>query len=298
MRKVRSEFPEDPGVRSLLRGPFLCFKLSSEKARPGFKVIYDCQGSVEGKLVLATCGRFQEAVVGEGLLLSEFEAHLQGMDPGESTRFDMTFPDDYGQAGLAGKTITFRIHLHYSMEPVTVEGYENLDNQAPRNDYQIEGLSALRQHNINLYYKALCTMSLKGLNTDMTHALMLVNLYLKLGFTDRAVDIARSIRDDAVVFTHAAHIFRQNGLPANALELLDEGGQDGQMEQMVRAEALFDLNRLEESEALANEMALPHKVPLALAELRVKLAARLVLPIETYLERAQALLEARTQAML
>jgi hypothetical protein len=70
------------------------------------------------------------------------------------------------------------------------------------------------------------------------------------------------------------------------------------MEQMIRAEALFELDRLEESEALANDTALPHKVPLPLADLRVRLAARLMLPIQTYLERAQALLEARTQAIL
>jgi hypothetical protein len=43
-------------------------------------------------------------------------------------------------------------------------------------------------------------------------------------------------------------------------------------------------------------MGLPHNV--TLADLRVKLAARLALPIETYLEREEALLEARTQAML
>jgi hypothetical protein len=296
LRLLSNEFSEDSGVQELLKGPFLCFKLSSEKARPGSKVIYDCQGSVEGKLVLATCGRFQEAVMGEGMLLPEFEAHLQGMGPGESTRFDMTFPDDYGQTGLAGKTITFRIHLHHIMEPVTVADYENLEDEAPRNDYQIEDLAALRQHNINLYYKVLRTSNMSEQKADMADVLMLVNLYLKLGFTDLARDVAGTLRDNAVVFTHAAHIFRQNGQPGMALELLDEGGQDGQMEQMIRAEALFELGRLEESEALADDIALPHNVPLA--DLRVKLAGKLVLPIETYLERAEALFEARTHAML
>ena len=65
---------------------------------------------------------------------------------------------------------------------------------------------------------------------------------------------------------------------------------------MIRAEALFELNRLEESEALANDMVLPHNVPLA--DLRVRLAAHMLLPIETYLERAQALLDAKAHAIL
>ena len=296
MRAVSKAFPEDPGARSLLRGPFPCFKLSSEKARPGFKVIYDCQGSVEGQLVLATCGRFQEAILGEGTLLPEFENRFEGMSPGESARFDMTFPDNYGHTGLAGKAITFRIYLHHTMEPIIVENYEGFDNEPLHNVYQIEDLAALRQHNINLYYKVLRTRNISGESTDMADALMLVNLYLKLGFKDPAINIARSFRDDAVILAHAAHIFCKNSEPGTALKLLDEGGQDGQMEQMIRAEALFELNRLEESEALANDMVLPHNVPLA--DLRVRLAAHMLLPIETYLERAQALLDAKAHAIL
>jgi radical SAM superfamily enzyme YgiQ (UPF0313 family) len=296
MRLLSSEFSEDPGTQELLRGPFLCFKMSEEKARPGFKVIYDCQGSVEGKLVLATCGRFQEAVLGEGTLLPEFETRFEGMGPGESSRFDMTFPNDYGNSSLAGKTITFRIHLHHTMEPMTVERFENIEDEAPRNDYQIKDLAALRQHNINLYYKVLRASKIEEPRTDMADSLMLVNLYLKLGFVDLSREVAGTLRDNAVVFTHAAHIFRQNGQSHTALELLDEGGQDGQMEQMIRAEALFELNRLEESEELVKELELPHNV--ALADLRVNLAAQLVLPIETYLEREEDLLDAKAHAML
>jgi anaerobic magnesium-protoporphyrin IX monomethyl ester cyclase len=296
MRLLSKEFSEDPGAQELLRGPFLCFKVSHEKTRPGFKVIYDCQGSVDGRLVLATCGRFQETVLGEGVLLPEFEAHLREMSPGEDIRFDMIFPDDYGRTALAGEAVTFRIHLHHTMEPVTVEHYEGLHNEALRNVYQIEDLAALRQHNINLYYKVLRTSDMSGQKTDMADALMLVNLYLKLGFMGLARDIAGTLRDNAVVFTHAAHIFRQNGRPREAIELLDERGQDGQMEQMVRAEALFELNRLEEAEELVKEMGLPHNV--TLADLRVKLAAQLALPIETYLQREEDLLDAKTRAML
>jgi hypothetical protein len=99
-----------------------------------------------------------------------------------------------------------------------------------------------------------------------------------------------------VVFAHAAHIFRENGQPREAIELMDKAGQDGPREQLIRAEALFDLNRLEEVEALLKEMKLPNNVPLA--DLRVRLAARLALPIETYLEREEVLLEAKTHAML
>jgi hypothetical protein len=96
--------------------------------------------------------------------------------------------------------------------------------------------------------------------------------------------------------THAAHVFRSNDQPGKALELLDGAKDDGPRARLIRAEAFFDLDRLEESEETVKEMKLTNNVELA--ELRVNLAARLALPIETFLEREEVLLEAKIQAML
>ncbi|MBW1895641.1 MAG: radical SAM protein [Deltaproteobacteria bacterium] len=296
MNLLRKEFPEDSGVQELLQGPFLCFKVNREKARPRFKVIYDCQGSVDGRLILATCGRFQEAVLGKGMLLPEFEKQLEGMSPGESARFDMTFPDNYGRTALAGTTVMFRISLHHTLEPVTVESCEGLNDETLRNQYQLENMEGLRQHNINLYYKALNQANLAGVTNDMTDSLALVNLYLKLGFVDQAEEVAGRLQENPVIFTHAAHIFRQNGQPRKALDILERAQQEGPREGLIRAEALFDLNQLEEAEAVVKDLELPNNIQLE--ELGVRLAARLALPIETYLEREEALLEAKAKIML
>ena len=75
-------FPAGPDVRGLVEGAFTCFKLTQETAQPGFKVVFDCQGSVDGKPVPATYGRFQEGIVGNGSLLPEFEKHLCQMAQG------------------------------------------------------------------------------------------------------------------------------------------------------------------------------------------------------------------------
>jgi hypothetical protein len=80
------------------------------------------------------------------------------------------------------------------------------------------------------------------------------------------------------------------------LELLDRSGADGPREALIRAQALFDLNRLEESEALVRDMRIPNDIQLA--GLQVGLASRLCLPIETLLEREERLLDAKTQALL
>ncbi len=73
-------------------------------------------------------------------------------------------------------------------------------------------------------------------------------------------------------------------------------GKNGTREQLIRAQALFDLNRRQEAEAITRDMNLLNNVQLE--ELRVRLAAELALPVDTYLEREEALLEAKTQGML
>ncbi|NVM20530.1 MAG: radical SAM protein [Desulfobacterales bacterium] len=295
MKLLSKEFPDDPAVRELLTGRLLCFKVSRETARPGFKVIYDCQGSVDGRPVPATYGRFQEAVIGQGMLLPEFERHFEETGQGEYSKFDMAFPDDYPQRDLAGRIVTFRVHVHHTMEPVTVKNYKDLDEQVLLNEYDLEDTEGLRQHNINLCYKALRGAALRGRALEVTDSLTLMNLYLKLGFVDRAAALISKLPENRVVLTHAAHLYRMNARPQKALELLDRVGQDGPRERLIRAQALFDVNRLEESEASVKDMKLPNDMQLA--DLRVQLAAELPLPIETFLEREEALLDAKIQAM-
>ena len=98
-----------------------------------------------------------------------------------------------------------------------------------------------------------------------------------------------------MVLSHVALIFRTNAQPAKALALLDNVGKDGERGQLIRAQALYDLNGLEESEAIVKDMGLPNNIQLA--DLRVQLAAKLGLPVQTYLERQEALLDAKLQAM-
>jgi hypothetical protein len=269
--------------------------VSREKARRGFKVIYDCQGSIDGRLVPETCGRFQEAILGQGMLLPEFEKQLERMGPGKFIRFDITFPAGYGQKDLAGKVVMFRVQVHFTMEPMIVDHYENLDDETLRNVYELEDPGALRQHNINLYYKVLHGGALGGPPTDISDSLMLINLYLKLGFVDLATAVTGKLPQNSISLTHAAHVFCVNGQPHTALELLDRAGEDGPRARLVRAEALYNLDRLKESEEIAKEMKLTNSVQLA--DLRVNLAARLAHPMETFLEREEILLDAKTQAL-
>ena len=49
--------------------------------------------------------------VGDPDTLPEFTENLRGMSPEESKEFDISYPEDYGQEKLAGKTVKFRMQL-------------------------------------------------------------------------------------------------------------------------------------------------------------------------------------------
>ncbi len=50
-------------------------------------------------------------ILGEERLIPGFEANLLGLRPGEKAGFDITFPDDYPEASLAGKPAHFDVEL-------------------------------------------------------------------------------------------------------------------------------------------------------------------------------------------
>jgi trigger factor len=50
-------------------------------------------------------------ILGEERLIPGFEAHVVGLRPGETTSFDITFPDDYPEATLAGNAARFEVEL-------------------------------------------------------------------------------------------------------------------------------------------------------------------------------------------
>jgi trigger factor len=60
-------------------------------------------------------------ILGEERLIPGFEGHVIGLRPGETAAFDITFPDDYGEASLAGQTAHFEVDLKELREKVLPE---------------------------------------------------------------------------------------------------------------------------------------------------------------------------------
>ncbi len=57
-------------------------------------------------------------ILGQDRLIPGFEANLVGLEPGGSTEFDITFPEDYGETELAGKDVHFAVEIKELREKV------------------------------------------------------------------------------------------------------------------------------------------------------------------------------------
>jgi trigger factor len=94
IRQQRAEFVnEDP--RPLVDGDWASIELRSV-------------AGVEGEPIE---NKDMSIQLGDADTLPEFTEHLRGMSPGEEKEFDVTYPDDYGEPRVAGKTIRFHVRL-------------------------------------------------------------------------------------------------------------------------------------------------------------------------------------------
>ncbi len=59
--------------------------------------------------------------IGSGSFIPGFEEGLVGVKPGESVNLDLTFPENYGSADLAGQDVVFKVTVNYIKEETFAE---------------------------------------------------------------------------------------------------------------------------------------------------------------------------------
>ena len=86
-------------------------------AQTGDQIRMDYRGTLAGQPFEGGNGTDQNALLGGGQLLADFEKNLVGMKAGESREFDLHFPDDYHGKEVAGKDARFEVQLKGVQEP-------------------------------------------------------------------------------------------------------------------------------------------------------------------------------------
>ena len=81
-------------------------------AEQGNRVTINFKGTVDGEAFEGGEANDYPVVIGEGMLLKDFETGMIGMKSGETKTIDVTFPDDYPAENLKGKTAQFEITIN------------------------------------------------------------------------------------------------------------------------------------------------------------------------------------------
>ncbi len=81
-------------------------------AEEGNRVTINFKGTVDGEAFEGGEANDYPVVIGEGMLLKDFETGMIGMKSGETKTIDVAFPDDYPAENLKGKTAQFEITIN------------------------------------------------------------------------------------------------------------------------------------------------------------------------------------------
>ncbi len=114
-------------------------KKKGAKAKDGDQVTIDFKGSVDGELFEGGSGEDYPLVLGSNSFIPGFEDQLVGAAVGDEVSVNVTFPENYGAAHLAGKAAVFACTVKELKKPVPAE----LDDELAKK-YGAEDLAALK----------------------------------------------------------------------------------------------------------------------------------------------------------
>ncbi|MCF1709675.1 trigger factor [Tabrizicola sp. J26] len=109
------------------------------KAKDGDQVVIDFKGSVDGELFEGGSAEDYPLVLGSNSFIPGFEAQLVGAKAGDEVSVNVTFPENYGAAHLAGKAAVFACTVKEVKAPKAAEIDEELAKK-----YGAESLEALK----------------------------------------------------------------------------------------------------------------------------------------------------------
>ena len=86
-------------------------------AKKGYQVMVDFEGRIDGELFEGGAGKDMAVEIGAGQMLPEFESRLEGIKASEQKTVEVTFPEDYHGADVAGKTAEFTLKATQVSKP-------------------------------------------------------------------------------------------------------------------------------------------------------------------------------------
>ncbi|TDY00071.1 trigger factor [Thiohalophilus thiocyanatoxydans] len=91
------------------------------EAKEGDRVNLDFKGMIDGEVFEGGSGQGMQVELGSGRMIPGFEDGLLGARAGEDRTLEVTFPENYHAAEMAGKPAVFETHINSIEEPVLPE---------------------------------------------------------------------------------------------------------------------------------------------------------------------------------
>ena len=132
----------------ILRQQRTRFNHTKRAAKDGDRVIIDFAGKIDGEAFAGGSAENYAFVLGQGQMLPEFEAGVNGLKEGESKDVEVNFPEDYHGKEVAGKTAVFTITVRNVAEPVLPEVDEVFAKALGITDGNIETMRAEVKKNV------------------------------------------------------------------------------------------------------------------------------------------------------
>ncbi|HEX2129586.1 MAG TPA: trigger factor [Solirubrobacterales bacterium] len=125
-----------------LREGFASLSPVERPAAAGDSLLIDFDGTVDGESFEGSQARDFLIELGAEGLLPEFDAALAGVNQGEERDVEVTFPDEYEPAELAGKTAVFRV----TVKEIREKNLPELDDDFASEASEFDTLDELRDH--------------------------------------------------------------------------------------------------------------------------------------------------------
>jgi trigger factor len=101
----------------VLRKQRATFEPVDRSAEKGDSVTIEFSSQIDGEQVENTAGQTITLVLGEEGRLADFDKNITGSKAGETRKFDLTFPADYHNTSLAGKTASYEVKINAVAAP-------------------------------------------------------------------------------------------------------------------------------------------------------------------------------------
>ncbi|WP_353472413.1 trigger factor [Salipiger sp. H15] len=134
------------------------------KAKEGDQIVIDFVGKVDGEAFEGGSAEDYPLLLGSGSFIPGFEDQLIGLKVEEEKAVEVTFPEEYGAAHLAGKPAVFDVTVKAVKEPVAAEIDDELAKKFGAED--LEGLKTQIRGSLEAEYAGAARQVLKRAMLD------------------------------------------------------------------------------------------------------------------------------------